>query len=272
MNSLKITVLVENTARGRGVLGEHGFSLLAEYDGRKFLFDTGQGYALKHNAAKLKLGLEDIDAIILSHGHYDHTGGLETLENADRVPIFTHPEALLPKYSRHPDDSVHAIGMSPANAARQNYEFNRDCREIYNGFFLTGEIPRLTGFEDTGGSFFSDKECLKTDELIDDQSVFVETPKGLVVLLGCAHSGVINTLRQIEKLTGSKSIYAVIGGMHLGAASDERLRETVNELKKFSVKKLYPAHCTGFYAAARLNREFSEEFGICNAGTVIKID
>jgi 7,8-dihydropterin-6-yl-methyl-4-(beta-D-ribofuranosyl)aminobenzene 5'-phosphate synthase len=271
MDSLRLTTLVENTARGRGILAEHGFSLLAEYNGRKILFDTGQGRALKANAARLSIGLDDIDAIALSHGHYDHTGGLRTLESADRAPIFTHPDALLPKYSRHADGSVHKIGMSSFDAVWRNYEFNRDCREIFKGFFLTGEIPRNTAFEDTGGSFFSDKECLEIDELIDDQAAFIETPKGLVVLLGCAHSGLINTLRHIEKLTGSKSVYAVIGGMHLGSASEERIKETIEELKKFSVKKLYPAHCSGFYAKARLSREFPEEFGICNAGTVINV-
>jgi 7,8-dihydropterin-6-yl-methyl-4-(beta-D-ribofuranosyl)aminobenzene 5'-phosphate synthase len=271
MNTLRITTLVENTARGKAILAEHGFSLWIEYGDKKVLFDTGQGYVLKHNADQLSIDLEDADALVLSHGHYDHTGGMEKIEKINTIKIFTHKDSLLPKYSRHPDGSVHEIGMKPIDGNNLNYQFNDQPVELYKGFHLTGTVPRNTDFENTGGQFFSDKECQKVDNLFDDQSIFIETSAGLVVILGCAHSGVINTLQYISKLTGSSSIHTLVGGMHLGAASKERMNKTISELKKFDIQNLYPAHCTGFKATARILQEFPETCKPCNTGTIIEI-
>jgi 7,8-dihydropterin-6-yl-methyl-4-(beta-D-ribofuranosyl)aminobenzene 5'-phosphate synthase len=271
MNILQITTLVENTAGGKGLLAEHGFSLWIEYNNRKILFDTGQGYVLNGNAKKLGIDLSDADAIVLSHGHYDHTGGLFKLDDMGKKPIFTHKDSLLPKYSRHPDGSVHKIGIKSVKDKTLNFKFNDKPVELYKGFHLTGVIPRITDFEDTGGQFFCDKECQQVDNLIDDQAAFIETSAGLFVILGCAHSGVINTLEYISKLTGSHTIHTLIGGMHLGSASQERINKTVKALKKFDIQNLYPTHCTGFNASARLLQEFPKNHKICQAGTIIKV-
>ncbi len=271
MNKLKITALVENTAGGKALLAEHGFSLWIEYGDKKILFDTGQGYVLKNNAAQLSIDLEDADAMVLSHGHYDHTGGMEKIKKINKIKIFTHKDSLLPKYSKHRDDSVHTIGMKPFHENKLNYHFNDRPVELYKGFHLTGTIPRITDFENTGGQFFCDKECRKVDNLPDDQAAFIETPAGLVVILGCAHSGVINTLEYISSLTGSRSIHTLIGGMHLGSASKNRMDKTIAGLKKFDIQNLYPAHCTGFKATAQMLQEFPEIFRTCKTGTIIEV-
>lgn len=277
INVLRITTLVENTAHGKCILAEHGFSLWIEHGNKKILFDTGQGYTLNHNAEKLGINLEETDAIVLSHGHYDHTGGIcKILNKTNKIPVFTHQESLLPKYSKHADGSVHEIGMAGLNidkiCGHPNYNFNDKPIEIHKGFHLTGPVPRITDFENTGGQFFSDEECRKVDNLIDDQAAFIETPVGLFVILGCAHSGVINTLQYISKLSGSRSIHTVLGGMHLKYATKSRINKTIIELKKFNIQNLYPTHCSGFYATAQLCHEFPESCKPCRVGTTIEVN
>jgi 7,8-dihydropterin-6-yl-methyl-4-(beta-D-ribofuranosyl)aminobenzene 5'-phosphate synthase len=143
--------------------------------------------------------------------------------------------------------------------------------EIASGLFLTGPIPRITDFEDTGGPFFKDPSCTIPDDLMDDQSAFIEPPNGTVVILGCAHSGVINTLRHIQALTANRPIHTVIGGMHLIHANQNRMDQTVAELRRLNVQHLYPCHCTGFAATARLWNEFPGKCNPCPVGTVIEI-
>jgi len=270
MNTLRITTLVENTAGGRGLLAEHGFSLWIEHNNKKILFDTGQGYVIKHNAKQLSINLDDADALVLSHGHYDHMCGMHQIERVNKIPIFAHRDSLLPKYSRHADGSIHEVGITLIDN-NLNFKFNDTPIEIHKGFHLTGPIPRITNFEDTGGQFFSDVECRKVDNLIDDQAAFIETPVGLFVILGCAHSGVINTLQYISKLTGSRSIHTVLGGMHLKYATKNRINKTIIELKKFSIQNLYPTHCSGFYATAQLCHEFPKSCKPCEVGTIIEV-
>ena len=277
-SSVRITVVVENTAQGAGILAEHGLAYWIDWNGHRVLFDTGQGSVLVSNAYKLGTPLHETDAIVLSHGHYDHTGGLaEMLNNGLAVPIYAHPAAFDPKYARNRDGTAREIGIPVAvREALHRHSSNVIKMEspttIVKGLTATGPVPRTTDFEDTAGSFFLDAACLQPDPLIDDQSLFFETHEGIVVLLGCAHSGIINTLRYIVELSGNKPIRAVIGGMHLVNASPERITRTIEEIRHLDVRLLAPCHCTGTAATVALWNAFPTICVTCHAGTTFDFE
>jgi 7,8-dihydropterin-6-yl-methyl-4-(beta-D-ribofuranosyl)aminobenzene 5'-phosphate synthase len=265
---MRIVILADNVAGPRGLLAEHGLSLWIETRDHRVLFDTGQGLALAHNAQALGIPLARADAVVLSHGHYDHTGGLATVLSGRRgLPVYAQPEAMSPRYARR-DGEAREIGM-PATARkaltqRGAFRSSRAPLPVCGGVRLSGSIPRLTDFEGEAGTFFLDEEGREPDPLADDQAAFVETSAGTVVLLGCAHAGVVNTLRQVETLS-SGPIHAVIGGMHLAAASPERIGATVRVLSERGVKRVVPCHCTGLPATAALLQELGDR---CTPGRV----
>ena len=278
MASIRITALVENTAAG-DLLGEHGLAFWIETSAGVALVDTGQGEALPHNAARLGADLSRIKALIVSHGHYDHTGGLAAeMAAAPRAAVCFHPAAMEPKFTRRPEGSqVRFIGMSDAGHRAIEEHSGRILHangplEVMPGLFVTGPIPRTSDFEDTGGEFFLDEACTKTDPLVDDQAVYFSTPSGVVILLGCAHSGVVNTLKHVRKLTGDTPIHAVIGGMHLVHAGEGRLSRTVTALSEMKVAYVYPAHCTGPAATARLCRDLQDHCVPCVTGMRLEFD
>jgi 7,8-dihydropterin-6-yl-methyl-4-(beta-D-ribofuranosyl)aminobenzene 5'-phosphate synthase len=277
MNSIKITVLVENTARKRGLRAEHGLSFLLETGGKKILFDTGQGFVLNSNLQPLNVTLEDVRTVVLSHGHYDHTGGLADVLKLipQRPKLYAHPAAFLPKFSRNPDGSSRPIGLSEINrqAVADSAEWIpvEGVTEIAPGLFLTGPVPRVTDFEDTGGPFFKEAACTTPDDLPDDQAAFMETERGTIVILGCAHSGIINILRHIQSQTANRPIHTVLGGMHLLHASPNRMNQTIAELHRLNLQRLIPCHCTGFHATARLWNEFPGKCDECPVGTRIQL-
>ncbi len=272
MSGVRITVLVDNVVRAPGLLGEHGLSYLIETGERRILFDTGQGMVLRHNAVELNLPLGDLDAVVLSHGHYDHTGGLGyVLGEARRPSIYLHPAALNRKFSRRGGSPARYIGIpeSAEQALRGrsgDVVWTRRATEVAPGVFATGEIPRRTGFEDTGGGFYLDTAGEQVDPLEDDQALSIDTPRGLVLLLGCCHAGVVNTMEHVAGLRGRDRIYAVLGGMHLLRASRERLDATAAALRRYEVEFLAPGHCTGLAATAFLRERFPSQFHECVVG------
>jgi len=272
---MRLTILVENTALERRSLGEHGLAFWIEAGPKRVLFDTGQTpQVLVHNAERFGIDLAATDAVVLSHGHDDHTGGLEeVLRRTGDVPLFLHPGALTRRFSRKKDGSVHDIGAPHPldeaflGACTSSLVWTQEAAAVTHGLRVTGQVPRRTDFEDTGGDFYLDRGCAEVDPILDDQAIFFDTAEGTVVLLGCGHSGVVNTLYYVRELTGGRPVHAVIGGMHLNAASDARLDSTVEALRELEVGIIAPLHCTGPRAQARLALEFPDQWKPCHVGS-----
>lgn len=273
---IAITTLVNNTAPDN-LQCEHGLSFWIEYNGKNILFDTGQTNILENNAKQIGVDLASTDTVILSHGHYDHTGGIPSVyAAAPKFTLYLHPRAMDMKYSRKAN-KLKNIGMSDATRkvvnlieSRGKLIWTESPKEVFPGFFITGTIPRKTSFENTGGDFHLDENCTCRDEVLDDQAIYFKTEKGLVVLLGCAHAGVVNTLDYVSRLTGEECIYAVLGGMHLMNASQNRMVLTIEAMKKYNIQKNGLAHCTGNTAMKTLKNAFNGKCFECLAGNQIK--
>jgi len=273
---MTITILAENTALTRNVLGEHGLAFWLESQEHRLLFDTGQGRILTDNAQALGVDLHAVNTIVLSHGHYDHTGALPTVlhQATGVVMLHAHPDALLPKYRRN-QSGVREIGMSEESRAaitgeRCRFIPSRRVTQVAPGLYATGEIPRRHPEETITESFCRDPLGRDPDLLLDDQALYFDSPFGSIVLLGCAHAGIINTLDHVQTLTGNQPLHAVIGGTHLRAAHADRLDWTIRELRRFNIACLVPLHCTGQPAGAALWSAFPNTCREGGAGTVFE--
>jgi 7,8-dihydropterin-6-yl-methyl-4-(beta-D-ribofuranosyl)aminobenzene 5'-phosphate synthase len=270
---VECTILVDNTAQSAELATEHGLSMWIRVDGKNILFDTGMGTALQGNAATLGVDLGQTHFVVLSHGHYDHTGGLAHVFEKGATPrVFMHPNAVSTRYGSLQAQPPKPIGMRSEiveflSAKSMDTIHTTRPTQITEHVWVTGPVPRKTAFEDTGGPFFLDENCLVKDLIDDDQSVWIDTAEGIVLLLGCAHSGLVNTLDYVAEVTGTARFRAVIGGMHLLNASPDRLKATINALKRYQVQLIAPCHCTGESVIPFLSEHLLERCALAGAGS-----
>lgn len=246
----ELTVLCDNQAK-EGFQAEHGLSILINTPDLKILFDTGTGQTLLHNAKTAGISLGQIDYLVLSHGHSDHTGGIpEVLNRNEHMMIAAHPQCLISRFSKHKDKPVSSIGMQANVVAHLQGYLSLQQKYHTSPLFLdehvgvTGEIPRVCHWEDTGGPFYLDAEGHYADVIPDDQAIWITTWAGVVIIVGCCHSGLENTISYIQKVSGETRIAGIIGGLHLVQSSKTRSKKTQEFLKRIAPDFMYVGHCT----------------------------
>lgn len=288
---VEIRILADGNVQMGRVVGEAGFAALVKvvYDDSnefQFLFDTAGGTpALEHNVEVMKdtvkRDLSPIEMIVLSHGHWDHVAGvMKVYEMTGKsVPVLCHPDALLHKIFTSDDGKRHEIGIHryfSASELESKTEVitTTDPYKIADGIMTTGVVPRTNDYEKLTGNLrkiTTDRDGKETpDDIEDDLSVFFHMKdESVVILTGCCHSGVVNTVDHVVSLTGSSSVIGIVGGLHLHDASKTRLENTIENLKKYPLTTLAPCHCTGLRGRAALMYAFDMTFKDIGAGSIL---
>ena len=269
----EIVIIVNNVSDCPGLISEHGFSMYIKSRDLRIIFDAGQeGCVFENNVRKLGIDMHSVNAVVLSHGHYDHTGGVPAvLSSCGEVDLYAHPGIWDTRYSVRAE-RVTSNGMTLIsykaikNLPEACLHVSEESVKLSETVGITGYIPRTTRYEDTGGPFCFDKDGVEPDPISDDQSLWIQTAQGVVVCAGCCHSGIINTLYHVQKISGCNRIHAVIGGLHLVNASEERIEKTIAALDEFGIDMIVPCHCTGAAATERIRDHFKERAFVGAAG------
>lgn len=246
---MKITILTDNFAGAR-FLSEHGLSYLIEYDDVRLLWDTGATDVFLQNAKKLNLNIDEVEMVVLSHGHWDHGDGLKFLKNKT---LITHPNSFIKRYRRINNEY---LGLNQTiEQVKQNFNLILSEKPYFineNIVFL-GEIPRKFDFEKWNTPYVD--EFGKEDFISDDSALAIVQKDGLVIVTGCSHSGICNIIEYAKSVTGIDKIKAVIGGFHLKKVNNQT-KKTIEYFKENKIEQIYPSHCTQLPALAEFYKEF----------------
>lgn len=272
-----ITLLVDNKA-GEGLECVHGFAAWIRIRDRRILFDTGQKDVILKNSERLGINLADAEVLVLSHGHDDHTDNLADFYAINpNAPMYCGRNIDADRFCCRPGEQ--ALNWSPPPSAKKIFEtLPPEQKHVLDkplyllpSVAITGPVPRLTTFEDVGDALFLDIEARKPDPVSDDMSMWFETDKGLVILLGCCHSGIVNTVNYIRQVSGIEKISGIVGGMHLIRASKERMDKTLEAMKSWNMDFLIPCHCTGDNAMQQMKDYLGDIVTFGHTGTVIDL-
>ena len=274
---MKITVLVENSTSCR-LYGEHGLSVYIEYDGKKYLLDTGASTLFAKNAKELGISLADIDTAFLSHAHYDHSGGFEAFfKENDKAEVYMQDTSAENCYFRtETGDKYIGIPVQLLEAYKERFHTLHTVCEVEKGVWavphstenLDGMGRRAHMYRIVGDEFIA-------DDFAHEQSIVFETEKGLVIFNSCSHGGIANIVREVQNAFAGKKIYAVIGGFHmmklsgldtLGIPLDEVVK-VARELKELGVEKVYTGHCTGQKALDLMKPIMGEQLKEIHSGS-----
>ena len=274
---MRLTIICDNTV-GRPIpaIGEHGFACFIESPEHNWLFDTGRGHSLLHNLSVLDIDPKKIDRIVLSHGHNDHVGGLESLlEQIGRRPVYAHRQIFSQRYwqGQHERRNISIpFKRQQLEAKGADFIWVDHFQRLSQTIFISGRIPRKHP-EEKGDSHLvctSANGRIETDQFPDDMALALLTGRGLIVLFGCAHAGFINTIEHFRQHLPNCSIHAVVGGTHLGPVSDAQFTATISYLDTLSFNRLGLSHCTGQIRAAQLHARYPNKVFFANVGTIIE--
>ncbi len=274
---IKLTTLCENTVARPGFLGEWGLSILVQIDDHNILFDTGAESAVVRNADKIGFDLKTIQTIMLSHAHRDHTGGLrEVLKRTDYPKIIVHPALWIPKFKKvKPEEPAEFNGIPYCReeiGKAAELHLSKEPVKLSDRMTTSGEISQTTDFEAVGSQyFFKENGGLQPDDFPDEQALIIQTAGGLVIVSGCAHRGIINTIRHAQKITGEKTVHTVIGGTHLYPKVQSDVDKTISEFTAMGIQHIGVSHCTGMNAAMQLSSALGKRFFLNNSGSVLTL-
>lgn len=286
LDGLRILVLAEDSvAYESGLWGQHGISFLVEATQggvtRRVIVDVGQNYtALRHNIYALGVDVREVDAVVLTHCHYDHTQGVASLLGdigKTDLPVVAHPDLfrvnfVTAPYLRHV--GVMASDQAPEIAAKGGRLYlTKDSLQLMPGLWTTGEVPRVTDFEEVGINLFTIVDGrLVRDQMPDDISLVANVRgRGIVVITGCSHAGIINIIKRAVEMCPNARLDGVVGGFHLIEASEERIRLTVDALKEFDPRWVSAGHCTGFRAQVALYEALGDRFAPLHSGSEFRL-
>ena len=275
---MKFRFLIENKTERSGILAEHGLSIYIEAREKKILFDAGATNLFAANAAKLKVDLGEVDFAVVSHGHYDHTGGFPIFHQINlNAPIYIHRNALRVSYGTEggPLEDGGVLDKEPSGIAWSDKElkelapqllFTDGPVEITEDIKLTGTVPVPEDFRPTERFYHYEGDTLVEDDMSHEQCLVIREPEGLYIFSGCSHRGVINALRAGKSMFPEEKVAVLVAGMHLYSASKEDRIRVIEQVEAENMQQVMPVHCTGIDAICELRARLGDKCVVPTAG------